>query len=120
MSRLEKGIPSSVYSVKGPLFMLILSSMMFRKIYHSWDRIVKGPQINDSVLGHNNQCMRPQISSSPATCKLCEIFLPQLGPSLVDVPNHLIQIDLISSERKINRPKVGTNCVDFLLPLSEY
>jgi hypothetical protein len=54
---------------------------------------VKGPQINDAALSHKDSMdMRAQISSSPAIVNNPKIFLP----------------------------KVGTNCVDSLLYLSEY
>jgi hypothetical protein len=67
-TNVKKLIPPSGHSVRGPLFRCIFSGMTIRKIFCSWDRIVKDPQINDAVLSHNDAMyMRSKPSSSPAT-----------------------------------------------------
>jgi len=52
--RLKNQFQASRHSAKGPVLRLILPNMIFRETYPIWDRIVKGPQISDEVLSHND------------------------------------------------------------------
>ena len=75
--KVEKSVPPSGYSVRGPRFKLILWSMTFRKIYPSWDAIVKGPQINDAVLSHNDSLFMVTDFIFTSNCML-NYFAPSL------------------------------------------
>src|SRR5687768_12487454 len=77
--------------------------MMFRNIYHSCERIVKGPQINDAVLSHNDSTlMSSQISSSSsATINNLKYFFPSWDPPWL--MRDIISRKLISEVSKENK-----------------
>lgn len=55
--------------------------MTFRKIYPSWDAVVKGPQINDAVLSHNDSLFMLTDFIFTSNGIVAKVFRSQLGPS---------------------------------------
>ena len=91
--------------------------MMFRNIYPSCERIVKGPQNRDALLRHNrSMSMCSAIFPSPAIGSGNEIFSPNLPNNLLR--NHLALIQIgVRWTQEIFLPKVfhtwGTNVFAF-------